>query len=1007
MPTPLQSLAAALADRYQIERELGRGGMATVFLAEDLKHGRRVAIKMMHPELAAAIGHDRFLREIEIAARLTHPHILPLHDSGAADRRLYYVMPFIEGESLRARIEREKQLSLEDALRLTREIASALGHAHHRGLVHRDVKPENVLLSDGIAIVADFGIARAVSAIDAAGTTPTVSTGAAGDLTVIGNVIGTPSYMAPEQAMGSPDVDARADLYALGCVLYEMLAGRPPFTGPVESLAYQHMSVEPQPVTEFRPDVPAGIVAVLAKALAKAPADRFATAARFAEALGVAAVETPAPTGKAAATVPNNLPRDRTSFVGREGELAECARLLGQTRLLTLFGVGGCGKTRLAVKLAENLLETHPDGAWFVDLAPVPSPERVPQSVATALGVKEEPGEPMTATLARRFEGKRALLVLDNCEHLLSACAELTDSLLSSCPALRIVATSREALGVEGERSYAVRSLSVPGPEARERWEEIENIESVQLFVARARMVAPDFTLGEETARGVAEICRRLDGIPLALELAAARTKLLSLEQICAMLDDRFRLLTGGSKALPRHQTLRETIQWSYDHLTVEMQGLFDALAVFDGGWTLAAATAVMGEDVDEFHVLDLMTGLVDKSLVLVGHGSPLPRYRMLETIKQFAQERLRASGCGDQVRGRHLDHYLAFVEEAESNLYGSEQEKWFRRIDQELENVLVAHGWCDRVDGGAEMGLRLAGGLPRYWITRGLFTLGMRTTRQALARGASGTATRARARALFSGGALATRMGDQDAARAFLEESVPMCRAVGDESGASRGLSFLGVAMFAQGDRQAAHRCLEEAVEIAQGIDKATALNGLASILVVEGDHRRACALYEQALALARGLKSTTQTAATLGNLALARVLCKEYAAARANLLEAFELSERAALVASRQGVMEITSMLAAALDDPQRAARLWGAAEAALERMGTHRLSLIEQVLQPQIARARDSLGEAAFAAAVAEGRALSDAAATAEARAWLERADTNHGAAAPSVRGTSDPG
>ncbi len=285
MPDLSQRLTAALADRYRIERELGRGGMATVFLAEDVKHVRRVAIKVLDPEVAAAIGPERFLREIATVARLTHPHILPLHDSGVADGLLFYVMPYVEGESLRERLTREKQLSVDDALRIAREVADALSYAHSRGVVHRDVKPENILLEQVHAVVADFGIARAVAA--------------AGEekLTATGIAVGTPTYMSPEQAVGSRDVDGRSDLYSLGCVLYEMLAGQPPFTGPtVESLVHQHLNVSPRAVTELRPAVPAPVAVALQRALAKVPADRFNPVALFGEALGSGATTSPVPT---------------------------------------------------------------------------------------------------------------------------------------------------------------------------------------------------------------------------------------------------------------------------------------------------------------------------------------------------------------------------------------------------------------------------------------------------------------------------------------------------------------------------------------------------------------------------------------------------------------------------------------------------------------------------------------------------------------------------------------
>jgi non-specific serine/threonine protein kinase len=971
-----QSLAGALDGRYRIESEVGRGGMATVFLAEDLKHGRRVAIKVLDPEVAAAIGHDRFLREIEIVARLNHPHILPLHDSGEANGELYYVTPFIEGESLRALLDRGKPLPVEQALRLAREAAAGLGHAHHRGLVHLDVKPENILLSDGIALVADFGIARSATAAD-----PRAG--------VSGLALGTPLYMAPEQFLPDGEVDARTDLYALACVLYEMLAGRPPFAGAApEILAYEHLSVEPSPVTEHRPDVPPAVAALLSRAMAKAPADRYATAARFIETLALATLEPAAPASREAATVPNNLPPERTRFIGREANVAECVGLLRDTPLLTLTGVGGCGKTRLALRVADATLAAHPAGVWFVDMAPLSSPERVPQAVAAVLGVTEEANRTLAETLARHIGGSSTVLLVDNCEHLLSACAELIDDLLVSCPRLRVLATSREGLGVRGERLYGVRSLTMPEAD-RGGWRGVETSEAVRLFVDRARMAVPDFAVNEDNASGIAEICRRLDGIPLAIELAAARMRLLSLEEICRKLDDRFRLLTGGERALPRHQTLRATIQWSYDNLDGPMRELFEALSVFAGGWTLEAAAAVVGENPDELEVLDLMSGLVDKSLVVVGREGRTTRYHMLETIRQFALERLGESGRGATARERHLEFNLGLVAQAEANFDGPKQADWFRRLDQELENLLAAHAWCDHAEGGAQKGLRLAGGMRLYWIARGLFALGLRTVSWALERDPYRERTRARGRALLTAGWLATRMGDPVSARGLLEESVEICRSLGDESGAAGGLSLLGVATFAQGDAAAAHRYLDEAVASAQGIDKVTALNSLAVVLAVGGDPARASLLCEQALSLSRDMGNVTQTAASLANLAMTRGLLEDRAAARQELIEAFDLSERASLVAIRQGVLETMAREAAACGEMEQAARFWGAADTLLERFGGVRGSMRDRILLPMIARARVSLGEPAFAASYDQGRMLRDDDVTAEARGWLAAA------------------
>ncbi len=715
----------AILGSYRLERFLGRGGMATVFLAQDLKHRRRVAVKVLKAEVAAAIGIVRFLREIEIAAQLVHPHILPLFDSGAAGDQLYYVMPHVEGGSLRARLRREAPLPLEEALRLAQEVARALGHAHRQGFVHRDIKPENILLSDGMALVADFGIARVLNASDQE------------PLTGHGMTVGTPRYMSPEQVLDTGEVGPPADLYSLACVLYEMLAGEPPFTGSdAITVLSQHLLGAVVPIRVKRPELSEGIERVLEKELAKAPNDRYTTAAQFAEALIAAAMGTPMPglSVSAGPVVSHNLPPQRTSFVGREKELHECTRLLHDTRLLTLTGIGGGGKTRLALKLAESLLARYPDGVWFVDLAPLSQGSGVVDAVALALSVRGEPGTVLTETLCRHLQGKRVLLVLDNCEHLLQPTRELVEALLGAGDELRILITSREGLGIDGERPVAVGSLPVPAPESVGDLQAVEASGAVRLFVDRARIVDPRFTLTLRNAAVVADVCRRLDGIPLAIELAAARVKVLSIEEIRSRLDDRFRLLTGGKKALPRHQTLWSVFDWSYDHLTADEQRLFRLISVFAGGWTLAAATAVSSKGGDEFEVLELLTHLVDKSLVVVERmGAERVRYRLLETSRQFAEQKLNAAGEGEAERRRHLEYFVAWAEAREPLAVGPQRGQWLADMGWEHQNVLAALEWCDGATGAAEQALRLVAAVWRYWPTRGLSALGRERLTQAL----------------------------------------------------------------------------------------------------------------------------------------------------------------------------------------------------------------------------------------------------------------------------------
>ena len=349
------------------------------------------------------------------------------------------------------------------------------------------------------------------------------------------------------------------------------------------------------------------------------------------------------PTLRSLEATPNNLPHQVTSFVGRESELVELQRLLTRTRLLTLTGSGGCGKTRLALQVAADSLERFPDGAWLVELAPLADPDLVPQTVASVLGLKGEPGKPIARSLVEHLEDKRLLLLLDNCEHLLDGCAQLVATLVRQCPLVTLLASSREALGIDGEQAYRVPSLSLPDLRREHTRESVARFEAVQLFTDRALFARPDFQVTEQNVAALASICQRLDGIPLAIELAAARVRSLSVEEINRKLDQRFQLLTGGSRtALPRQQTLRSLIDWSYDLLSDRERQVLQRLSVFAGGWTLEAAELVCaGDGVADQEVLDLLASLCDKSLVLVEQNDEGYRYRLLETVRQYARERL------------------------------------------------------------------------------------------------------------------------------------------------------------------------------------------------------------------------------------------------------------------------------------------------------------------------------------------------------------------------------
>jgi predicted ATPase/class 3 adenylate cyclase len=622
------------------------------------------------------------------------------------------------------------------------------------------------------------------------------------------------------------------------------------------------------------------------------------------------------------AQVPGNLPQPLTSFIGRVRELDELRALVDDVRLLTLTGSGGCGKTRLALQAAAEARGLFADGVWVVELAALSDPALVPQTAATVLGLKEEAGHDMTQTLARQIGSSRTLVVLDNAEHVLDACATLAAALLRHCSGLLVLVSSREPLGLAGERVYRVPSLELPDAQGVAGLDRIAACESVRLFVERAQAQVPRFELTAQNAPTVASICRRLDGIPFAIELAAARTRSLTVGEVHARLDQRFRLLTGGSRtALPRQQTLRALIDWSYDQLAEPERALLCRLSVFAGGWALEAAEGVHGESADErAAVLERLVTLVDKSLVLAEERGGTSRYRLLESVRQYARDRLLERGESDRWRDRHAEHFLALGEAAEARLATREQRAWLERLELEHDNLRAALTWTCSQPGSRFLALRLAGALAMFWEIRGHPAEGRRWLSETLAASPHAPAA-VRAKALAGAGVLAREQADYDAAEQLFGDALALNRALGERRGIASLVNDLGSLRRERGDYAGARTRFEESLAIRRELGDrrgiASSLNSLGLVFRELGDYGHARPCYEESLAIDREVGDRLDIAVSLNNLgAMEADLCN-HAAARALHEEALairrELGNRRGIASSLTNLGNVLQLMGA----------------------------------------------------------------------------------------------
>lgn len=705
-----------------------------------------------------------------------------------------------------------------------------------------------------------------------------------------------------------------------------------------------------------------------------------------------------------------NLPAPLSSFVGRAQEIRSAVEHLRDrdARLLTLTGSGGSGKTRLAFEIAAALADDYEHGVVFVPLESVRDPTLVPSAIMEALGLQEAPGSPLLRQLEDHLQSRQLLLLLDNFEQVAVA-APVVSGLLRVCPRLKVLVTSRAVLHLSGEHEFPVPPLSLPARSAAEREAEpsavLAESEAVQLFLTRARAARPDLALRRENTEPVGEICRRLDGLPLAIELAAARVRLLAPAALLTRLERRFDLLTGGPRDLPsRQQTLRGAIGWSYDLLTPAEQGLLQRLAVFVGGCTLDAAEAVCsGPEDSSLDLLEGIASLVDQSLLQKDERpTGEPRFRMLETVREYGLEQLLASGEMGSVQQRHAGYFLALAEEMDARWRGPEPHVWMDRLEAELGNLRAVLAWCLTESGDTELGLRLAGALWRFWDIRGH----LREGREWLARmlvlpDASGYPA-ARARALNAAGYLAAYLSDHLDARQLHEQSLSLWRQLSDRRGIAMALYCLSIASKWSGDRAGELAFLEESLALAREIGDRViiyiALYNLALRATADGDYERAVALHEASLALKReqgDIWSIANSSVSLGQMALRQ---GDHARAMAEFQEAMPVYQKMGDPKRTISCLESLACVAAARGLHERAARLLGAAEANRETLGTQREPHVQRNYDQAQSSSRDALGELRFADAWTAGRAIPLAEAVAYALTAAEPAAATDGSSPP---------
>ena len=1000
--------------------EIARGGFGVVYRCRQPHLDRTVAVKVLTSDLDQA-NRERFLREQRIMGRLTgHPNIVNVLEAGVTNAgRPFIVMPYLPQSSLESHIRRDGPLPWTAVISLGINMASALETAHQSGILHRDVKPGNILFTDyGGQQLTDFGIAHLTGGFE---------TGA-------GTLTGSPAFTAPEILLGKP-ASIAADIYSLGATLFCALTGHAPFerhSG--EKVIAQFVRITTDPIPRLAGlGIPDDVCAVVERSMSANPANRPTTAAALGVALQhtqrqhgypvdemalntahpehrehtppteepiadsaariqprstVAEAPSPSntePTHPAFGNAPGNLSAELTSFVGRRQEIAAARKLLTTARLLTLTGIGGVGKSRLARRIATDIRRVFDDAVWLVELGDLHDPDLLAEIVATSLRLRTDTGLPVEHILIQHLASRRLLLVLDNCEQIISAVARLTETLLRACPDLRILATSREPIGIQGEVALRVPPLGIPEADKEPSLRGLPQYDAVQLFADRATAAVPTFAVREDNRVTVTRICQRLDGLPLPIELAAVRLRAMSAEQILARLTDRYQLLTSGGRNAPtRQQTLRLCIDWSYDLCTPQERTLWSRLSIFAGSFELDAAEAICGRDFAPQLLLDLVSSLVDKSILSREDAGTVVRYRLLDTLREYGRGKLPQAEL-DELRRQHCDWYSQLAMQAEAEWLSSYQATWIARLDREQTNLRDMLEFClsDAADTpGVEMdrsgGLRTAAALSVFWLARGQFSEGERWLTRLLAQSTPGP-SHERAAALYSVSMFAAAQGLMPAAQDRLAElrlladelNSPSLRTLSTHAAGYLAL-YIGRPSDAIGDFEDAVSSFEQEGNLLRQVGS---LIGLALACGLTGDKSRAVRCHERIIAITEPLGESIYRSYSRWACGLAVWLQGDPERAMQLIQQGLRLTR---LVDDPRGsawCLQTLAWIVAERRDARRAAVLLGAAETLWQAMGrpTMQFPNLRRYQQECERRVQAILGGKGFETESARGRSL----------------------------------